>query len=160
MHSTHHPLSAARDESPIADTLRLAALYLMRHGWVQHDYFARHPEPNDPFPPADLLGALVMVITGQKMLPCEITEACGGDTYRQFTDTLTYLAWWLGLRDTGNGEHLHVLQDWNDRPGRLPGDVIDELMAAAAHTRGQTYRPGDYLTADITPANNTLVGAR
>lgn len=159
MHSTHLPVSAARDESTIADTLRLAALYLMRHGWVQDDFFARHPQHN-PFPAADLVGALVMVITGRRMLPCEIAEVCGHDTSRRLRDILAYLAWWLGLRGAGNGDYLPVVQDWNDRPGRVPEEVIDELMAAAAHLRGETYRPGDYLLADIVPANNALVGAR
>src|ERR1700730_10385627 len=50
--------------------LRAAALYLVRHGWTQREFYA----PSDAlYPPADPYGAISLAATGQRIESIEDT---------------------------------------------------------------------------------------
>src|SRR5205085_352791 len=77
MHPTQDSVSVAPTRPTIADTLRRAALYLIRHGWTQDNHYSNAMTPlilrtTTIFPAADVLGALVLAATGRTLLPAEV----------------------------------------------------------------------------------------
>ena len=66
MNATPTPVQTAIQETPAyptpADTLRRAAEYLRRYGWIQNRYY---DDPNRPSPSACALGALYIVTHGR-----------------------------------------------------------------------------------------------
>jgi len=79
MHPTQHPVSAAPTQPRVADTLRRAALYLIRHGWTQDKHYNTTTDPTAErftllFPAADVLGALVLATTGRTLIPAEVAR--------------------------------------------------------------------------------------
>ncbi|PZG11532.1 hypothetical protein C1I95_27150 [Micromonospora craterilacus] len=143
MKATQNPPTAAQ-VTP-ADVLRMAALYLRRHGWHQGTYYAL-TEDDNPFPPACVAGAIGMAAHGHlnsvphqhsnardysralDALSCYLLDA-GPDPVRLYGD------------DVPNGDPF----EWNDRPGRTAEQVTTALDAAAdewdrLHTDGGDNR--------------------
>ncbi|MER7588294.1 hypothetical protein ABTW72_12215 [Micromonospora sp. NPDC127501] len=118
-----------------ADLLRMAALYLRRHGWHQGTYYA-HTTDN-PTPPACAAGAIGI--------------ACAGYTVEHFSqldpdalaDYLAALGVFVDYLDT-TAPVFHIDEDgylldehtspysWNDDPARTAEQVITALTAAAS----------------------------
>jgi hypothetical protein len=124
MHATHNP----PDSHPTpADTLRAAAKYLRRHGWIQHRYYA---DLHSPSPAACTLGALYIVTHGQPTAEpyVDVFDDTGhADAYIQFVNAEFTLSLFLGLhRSDRTGVH-----EWNDEPDRTAADVILALLNAA-----------------------------
>lgn len=134
MKATHQPPTHALVTT--ADLLRMAALYLRRHGWTQGTYYATTTPANYPTPPACAAGAIGI--------------ACAGHTVEHFTqldpDTLAdYLAALAAFVDYLDAYHPMFLTDedgfvldehtspysWNDDPARTAEQVITALEAAA-----------------------------
>lgn len=126
MHPTH-PIEPEATWTP-ADTLRNAAVYLTRYGWLQGAYY----QPGALTPPADVLGAIAMVVYGTPVDdPTDIALIC----WRDFADAAVTLADHLGITadfDTDAGFDIEAtIYDWNDDPGRTADEVIAALNAAA-----------------------------
>src|SRR5438067_801619 len=100
MHPTQNPVSVAPTRPTIADTLRRAALYLIRYGWFQDNHYSTTKTPAAapaaPFPAADVLGALVLATTGRTLIPAEVAAECGDTAHRELHTAADYLADWLG----------------------------------------------------------------
>ncbi|RQX07551.1 DUF6197 family protein [Micromonospora arida] len=117
-----------------ADLLRMAALYLRRHGWHQGTYYAKTPDTLTP--PACAAGAIGI--------------ACAGHTVEHFSqldpdalaDYLAALGVFVDYLDT-TAPVFHIDEDgylldehtspysWNDDPARTVEQVITALTAAA-----------------------------
>jgi hypothetical protein len=112
-----------------ADTLRHAALYLTRHGWIQDDYLASVPDATNPFPPACAYGAIAAAANGT---PVTAPRQQQGETRRAFALALDvfdgYLTEQLGPDQDGNEQSG---AEWNDDDGRTATEVIAALNAAA-----------------------------
>ncbi|MFF0350583.1 hypothetical protein ACFYP0_23080 [Micromonospora arida] len=132
MKATQNPPTAA----PVtpADLLRMAALYLRRHGWHQGTYYAHTTDTLTP--PACAAGAIGI--------------ACAGHTVEHFSqldpdalaDYLTALGVFVDYLDTTApvffvDEDGYLLDEhtspysWNDDPTRTAEQVITALTAAA-----------------------------
>ncbi len=154
MHPTQKSVSAAVYQPAIADTLRRAALYLIRHGWIQDNHYANEMTPvilrTPTFPAADVLGALVLAVTGRTLTPAEIARECGPDAAREYGNAVDYLADWLGLprraHDASRTRPALVARcgQWNDSPWQDKAHVIDGLLSAAADADGTIYKPGTH----------------
>jgi hypothetical protein len=147
MHATQNPAGPAR-QPEIAVTLRGAALYLIRHGWIQDNNYANQTTPaafRQPMPAADVIGALVLACTGRTLIPAEITRECGPDADRAYRNAARYLADWLGLPEDAPGKTAErLLWEWNDSPWQDQAHIIDGLLCAAADADGTIYRPGTH----------------
>ncbi|MBG6069170.1 DUF6197 family protein [Micromonospora ureilytica] len=117
-----------------ADLLRMAALYLRRHGWHQGTYYAHNTDTLTP--PACAAGAIGI--------------ACAGHTVEHFSqldpdalaDYLATLGVFVDYLDT-TAPIFHIDEDgylldewdspysWNDDPARTAEQVITALQAAA-----------------------------
>ncbi|RQW99351.1 DUF6197 family protein [Micromonospora globispora] len=130
-----------------ADLLRMAALYLRRHGWHQGTYYAT---TDTPTPPACAVGAIGM--------------ACAGHPVHHFSDLntddrATYLDAIAALTDYLDQHYpIHLVDDdgfwldehtspysWNDDPLCTAEHVIAALEGAARewdrlHTTGGENR--------------------
>ncbi|AXH90435.1 MULTISPECIES: hypothetical protein [Micromonospora] len=103
-----------------ADLLRMAALYLRRHGWTQGDYYTVVFDALTPR--ACVSGAIGMAAYGKAIdLPFLADLPERGD-YRAAVWTLVDFLFLDSSTD---------LFGWNDRPGRTAADVINALNAAA-----------------------------
>lgn len=142
MKATQNPTTAVQ-VTP-ADLLRMAALYLRRHGWHQGTYYA--PTTDTPTPPACAAGAIGMAVAGRPLrLPFLIPDA-DKETYHQ---ALTALVDYLddhepmcAIDEDGFliDEHTSPYS-WNDDPARTAEQVITALESAAdewdrLHTEG------------------------
>jgi hypothetical protein len=120
----------------VAQLLRQAGLYLLRHGWHQGDMFA---DPDQPTPPACALGAIRMAVLGTPQIaPEHLTLAL----LDRFDDTVAALADHLvefyGVDDRGDSvlsggmpvEEL-VVTAWNDDSARVASHVIAACYGAA-----------------------------
>ncbi len=173
MHATQDPVSPATTPT-VADTLRRAALYLIRHGWTQdHTYDTPAiPPASDTFPATDVLGALVLAVTGRTLIPAELVRECDTATVREFNDAAVYLARWLGLLadtdpafDTDYWPTLaaqNLLWKWNDSPWQDQAHVVDGLLCAAADADGTVYLPDSHrpYAADFAALGLMSGGAR
>jgi hypothetical protein len=148
MHPTQNPVSATVYQPAIADTLRRAALYLIRHGWIQDNHYANEMTPvilrTPTLPAADVLGALVLAVTGRTLTPAQIAVECGHNAAHELRDAVAYLVDWLGLEDRPGLDDQRALWDWNDAPWQDKAHVIDGLLSAAADADGTIYKPGTH----------------
>ncbi|MFC0527240.1 DUF6197 family protein [Phytohabitans kaempferiae] len=127
-----------------ADTLRGAALYLIRHGWNQGDLFDRAvlADPDVAFPPACGLGAIRMATIGSAEVIADLVTEEAVDAFDQavtaFADHLV-LSYGVNadvcdpvavsLIDQTAREQL--VADWNDDSSRIGSHVIAALKGAA-----------------------------
>src|SRR2546423_2084123 len=125
MHPTQTPVSVAATRPSIADPLRRAALFLIRHGWTQDNHYSNQMTPvilrtTTILPAADVLGALVLAATGRTLLPGEVATECGESAHRELHTAAGYLADWLGLTRQPDQPHAHdpdpALMVWDDAP--------------------------------------------
>ncbi|MGX4657213.1 DUF6197 family protein [Micromonospora sp. SCSIO 07396] len=131
-----------------ADLLRMAALYLRRHGWHQGTYYA--PTTDIPTPPACAAGAIRIACTGR---PVEQFAQLDGDTIADYVTALDVLVDHLDatapvffIDEDGYllDEHTSPYS-WNDDPTRTAEQVVTALEAAATewdrlHTAGGENR--------------------
>ncbi|SBT69197.1 hypothetical protein GA0070622_6316 [Micromonospora sediminicola] len=131
MKATHNPPTGVQ-VTP-ADLLRMAALYLRRHGWHQGTYYA----PTDSLtPPACAVGAIGMACAGYR---AEHFYGLDPDTQVTFRQTVGVLTVYLD----DHAPVFHIDEDgylldehtspysWNDDPGRTAEQVITALESAA-----------------------------
>jgi hypothetical protein len=102
--------------------LRLAALYLHRHGWVQGAYYDMSASVFTPA--ADLVGAIAMVCYGGPVeAPAQHFDDPG---FLDFEEAVLHLDRYLLVHD---GSQAY---EFNDAKGRQVQDVIRVLRQAAA----------------------------
>lgn len=124
-----HPTRRTPDLAEVtpAETLRCAALYLQRHGWIQGNYYRQRDGLTTP--PACALGAIGMAVHGQALNPLDV-DLPGWyevtDAYNALNDYLVR----FGFVDTDD-EYDDAIATWNDQSGRMSGSVIAALNAAA-----------------------------
>ncbi|MEV6375468.1 DUF6197 family protein [Micromonospora musae] len=145
MKATHNPPTTVQVTT--ADLLRMAALYLRRHGWHQGSYYAT---PDIPTPPACAVGAIGMAASGRH------TDHFYGldfDTQVDFRQAVGVLTVYLDDQEPicavdEDGflidEHTSPYS-WNDDPARTADEVITALEKAAdewdrLHTQGGENR--------------------
>ncbi|NJP30677.1 DUF6197 family protein [Micromonospora thermarum] len=142
MKATHKPHTLA----PVtpADLLRMAALYLRRHGWHQGTYY--NTTPDTLTPPACAAGAIGIACAGHRV---EHFAQLDPDALADYLATLGALVDYLDafhplfLVDEDGfviDEHTSPYS-WNDDPARNAEQVITALEAAAdewdrLHTTG------------------------
>ncbi|WP_433342364.1 DUF6197 family protein [Micromonospora sp. CA-111912] len=131
-----------------ADLLRMAALYLRRHGWHQGTYYA--PTIDILTPPACAVGAIGMACAGHRV---EHFYGLDPDTQVTFRQTVGILTVYLDatapvffIDEDGYllDEHTSPYS-WNDDPTRTAEQVITALENAATewdrlHTTGGENR--------------------
>ena len=124
-----------------ADTLRGAALYLIRHGWFQGDMFDLS-DPEVAFPPACGLGGIRMAVFGRTDIDADALTPEHADA---FDHAVTALADHLVLSGAvtadvsdsvavsqiGSDAREELVADWNDDPSRIGSHVIAALKGAA-----------------------------
>ncbi|MDG4778993.1 hypothetical protein O7614_04955 [Micromonospora sp. WMMD961] len=134
MKATQNPPTTA----PVtpADLLRMAALYLRRHGWTQGSYYDIYEPADHLTPPACAAGAIGIACAGHRV---EHFSQLGPDTLADYLGTLGAFVDYLDtiapifLVD----EDGHLLGEWdspyswNDDPARTAEQVITALEAAA-----------------------------
>ncbi|MFI1191833.1 hypothetical protein ACH4T9_00920 [Micromonospora sp. NPDC020750] len=131
-----------------ADLLRMAALYLRRHGWHQGTYYA--PTTDTPTPPACASGAIAMAVAGRR---ADQFHGLGWETEATFRQVVRILTAYLddhepirAIDEDGFLIDEHSFPySWNDDPGRTAEQVITALEAAAdewdsLHTTGGENR--------------------
>ncbi|MBB5110818.1 hypothetical protein FHU28_000657 [Micromonospora echinospora] len=133
MKATHNPPTAAPVTT--ADLLRMAALYLRRHGWHQGSYYAT---TDTPTPPACAVGAIGIACTGHRIEQFAQLDTDALVDYlfavRVFTDYLdtdTPAYWTDELGFVLDDDSGCLPYSWNDIPGRTAEQVITALEAAA-----------------------------
>ncbi len=126
------PAASAPVEPTIADTLRGAALYLGRHGWTRHDYFAEEPTGETPFPAACVHGAISAAAYGwANTNPFDPTNDHWAEA-RAFRKAITYFDdYIIGLYGQTYPDVIENAAIWNDMDGRTADEVILCLNAAA-----------------------------
>ncbi|MEU2612657.1 hypothetical protein ABZ570_13925 [Micromonospora sp. NPDC007271] len=131
MKATHNPPTEVQ-VTP-ADHLRMAALYLRRHGWHQGTYYAT---TDTPTPPACAAGAIAMAVAGRR---ADQFHGLGFDTEATFRQTVRVFTAYLDDHEPIRAvdedgflvdEHTYPFS-WNDDPGRTAEQVITALDAAA-----------------------------
>ncbi|MEW2376778.1 hypothetical protein AB0883_11830 [Micromonospora sp. NPDC047812] len=130
-----------------ADLLRLAALYLRRHGWTQGTYYATTDTLTSP---ACAVGAIGMACAGKPLMHPVLLSSADEDIYRQSIAALVnYLDAFAPVFHIDEDGHLldeHTSPySWNDDPARTAEQVITALLAAAddwdcLHTQGGENR--------------------
>ncbi|MER5335161.1 DUF6197 family protein [Micromonospora sp. NPDC002717] len=146
MKATHNPPTAVA-VTP-ADLLRMAALYLRRHGWHQGTYYAKNTDTLTP--PACAVGAIGMAAAGRPLLhPVMLTQADEGTYHRAIAALVDYLDDYAPVFHVDEDGYLldeHTSPySWNDDPARTAEQVITALLAAAdewdrLHTQGGENR--------------------
>ncbi|MFI6332225.1 hypothetical protein ACIBBG_28435 [Micromonospora chersina] len=142
MKATHKPPTLA----PVTpgDLLRMAALYLRRHGWHQGTYY--NTTTDTPTPPACAAGAIGIACAGHRV---EHFAQLDPDALADYLATLATFVDYLDafhplfLVDEDGfviDEHISPYS-WNDDPARTAEQVITALDAAAdewdrLHTQG------------------------
>ncbi|MEU4554006.1 DUF6197 family protein [Micromonospora violae] len=132
MKATQNPPTAA--EVTPADLLRMAALYLRRHGWHQGTYYAHTTDTLTP--PACAAGAIGIACAGRRV---EHFSQLDPDA---LADYLAALGVFVDYLDTTApvffvDEDGYLLDEhtspysWNDDPARTAEQVITALTAAA-----------------------------
>jgi hypothetical protein len=126
-----------------AGLLRMAALYLRRHGWHQGTYYATTDHPT---PPACAAGAIGIAATGHRV---EHFSQLDADTLATLGALVDYLdahepVFFLDEDGFLVDEHGWPFS-WNDDPARTAEQVITALEAAAdewdsLHTSGGENR--------------------
>ncbi|MDR7273604.1 DUF6197 family protein [Catenuloplanes atrovinosus] len=121
-----------REEKKLsAEVMRSAALYLVRHGWIQGAYY---DATSGVFTPAAcMVGAIAMVCYGG---PCEQpTEMFDEPGFAAFETSLLYLDRYLMDRFELDSF------TFNDTKGRTASEAIGALLVAAEHYAPQTTHP-------------------
>ncbi len=145
MKATQKPPTTAPVNTP-ADLLRMAALYLRRHGWHQGTYYNNLFPTDHSTPPACAAGAIGIACAGRKV---EHFSQLAPDALADYLATLAafvdYLdtSYPLFLVDEDGyvwDEHTSPYS-WNDDPARTAEQVITALDEAAdewdrLHTQG------------------------
>ncbi len=122
-----HPTQKQADPVVVtpADTLRNAAAYLERHGWVQGDYYF-NPD-GDFMPAACVLGAIGMSTHGTQLDHPDDSGLATADDYWSARSALHG-----HLTQTGEiADESESTAQWNDRHGQTLEAVIASLNAAA-----------------------------
>jgi len=115
-----HPAPAALSENP-AITLRAAARYLVRHGWIQGAYY--DASTGSFTPAACMVGAIAHVCYGG---PCETPgEMFGFPGFDEYETAITWLDRYL-LDTYGD-----IAYGFNDTRGRTRIGVLVALQGAA-----------------------------
>jgi hypothetical protein len=127
MKATHTPAPADVVVTP-AVVLRGAARYLQLHGWTQGTYYA--DQPDNPTPPACLMGALAMAAFGQR-LPTDAWQWPEWADYKRAEDILLDHLGRLHPPTSDDDYPEPGLGDWNDQPDRTAKQVIAALAACA-----------------------------
>ncbi|MER7893566.1 hypothetical protein ABTX15_27500 [Micromonospora sp. NPDC094482] len=128
-----------------ADLLRMAALYLRRHGWHQGTYYAPTADTT-PTPPACAAGAIGIACAGHRV---EHFSQLDPDALADYLATLgafvdyldAYYPLFLVDEDGFGIDENTSPYSWNDDPARTAEQVITALDAAAdewdrLHTEG------------------------
>ncbi|MEV1143321.1 hypothetical protein [Micromonospora sp. NPDC049799] len=134
MKATQKPPTTA--EVTPADLLRMAALYLRRHGWTQSSYYDIYAPADLLTPPACAAGAIGIACAGHRV---EHFSQLDGGT---LADYLAALGAFVDYLDTTTpvfavDEGGFVIDEntspysWNDDPARTAEQVITALQAAA-----------------------------
>ncbi|MDM4720360.1 hypothetical protein QTQ03_12535 [Micromonospora sp. WMMA1363] len=145
MKATQHPPTGVQ-VTP-ADLLRMAALYLLRHGWTQGRYYAT---TDTPTPPACAAGAIGIASAGHRV---EHFTQLDPDALADYLAALAAFVDYLDashpmflVDDDGSVIDEHTSPySWNDDPTRTTEQVITALQAAAhewdrLHTTGGENR--------------------
>ncbi|MFV2099998.1 hypothetical protein [Micromonospora sp. LOL_024] len=148
MKATHNPPTDLQ-VTP-ADLLRMAALYLRRHGWHQGTYYPAAVATDTLTSPACAVGAIGMAAAGHRVdhfysLDCG-TQVAFRTAVGVFTTYLDDYEPICTVDDDGYliDEHTSPYS-WNDDPGRTAEQVITALETAAdewdrLHTTGGENR--------------------
>ncbi|MGW5083185.1 DUF6197 family protein [Micromonospora echinospora] len=142
MKATHQPPATDGQLTP-ADHLRMAALYLRRHGWHQGTYYAT---TDILTPPACVAGAIGIACTGHRVEHfIDLDNDDSIDTLAALGAFVDYLdayepVFYLDEDGFLVDEHTWPFS-WNDDPTRTAEQVITALLAAAdafdrLHTQG------------------------
>ncbi len=134
MKATHNPPTTAL-VTP-ADLLRMAALYLRRHGWHQGSYYDTLTTADNPTPPACAVGAIGIACAGHRVNHFSDLHTDDRHTY---LDAIAALTDYLDLHypiclvdDDGYWLDEHTSPySWNDDPLCTAEDVIAALEGAA-----------------------------
>ena len=131
MQPTHTPVSPTRVTA--ARTLRDAASYLARHGWIQGAYYDCDAPGSNPA--ACTVGAIAMVCYGSpEQAPALMFEKPG---FAQFEVAVSYLD--AALRDECDQESVYT---WNDDRARTLNDVLQVLCEVADCCLGDSTLDG------------------
>ncbi len=149
MQSTQNPLSTA-DEPSVADTLRHAALYLQRHGWTEDQFYADSGIPahlrQPGYPPADILGALLIAITGHRVDHPTDLRGENPSAWNLYQRCINALADWIDHNadlwhdHTPAHDATHRVCCFNDQPGQEPAEIVEALHHTAADLDGTNYQ--------------------
>jgi hypothetical protein len=134
MHPTHTQPTVTGVEPTPAQTLRDAALYLERHGWIQGELYGDHIAV---IPPACAVGAIRCALFGSPIVTATYEQTTQADP---IVGVLAH-----HLHDTGNDTPPDtdewgptpwdspnaIITDWNDASGRTADEVIATLRAVA-----------------------------
>lgn len=127
MKATHKPPTDVQ-VTP-ADLLRMAALYIQRHGWTQGVFFTSAFVDPAPFPPACAAGAICTATVGQPTAPADLRPGTRPVAYQALAFFADY------LNDFGHPttrpDAVNSIGDWNDETGRTMTEVITALHDAA-----------------------------
>ena len=121
MQPTHTPAAPTSATSP-ARTLRNAAAYLRRHGWIQGAYY--DPAATGFTPAACTVGAIAMVCYGRPVgAPAQMSDRPGFDEFEAAVSYLDQM-----LKDTYGQDDVYT---WNDDRARTAEDVLVVLTTVA-----------------------------
>jgi hypothetical protein len=142
MHRTQNSTNSAADADDRsvvtpADILRGAANYLVQHGWHRAAYYGG--DEADPFPPADVIGAIAMAAYGTRHADIYHPDAPAEEVrdFRRAVDAFCdYLACTEPMCRLTGDEDTDLDLDlspfiWNDDPQRHGLHVVLALRAAA-----------------------------
>ncbi|MFF0366937.1 hypothetical protein [Micromonospora sp. NPDC005087] len=135
MKATHNPPTPAPVNTP-ADLLRMAALYLRRHGWTQGTYYDIYEPADYLTPPACAAGAIGIACAGHRV---EHFSQLDPDALADYLATLgafvdyldtTAPVFLVDIDGYLTDEHTSPYS-WNDDPARTAEQVVTALGAAA-----------------------------
>ena len=132
MQPTHTP--AAPDlAATVPTTLRDAATYLRRHGWIQGAYYEQADSGLSPA--ACTVGAIAMVCYGEPVAtPAHMVELPG---FTAFDAAVSYLD--ATLRDECDQDSVYT---WNDDRNRTVEQVLHTLVEVAELCEGDSTLDG------------------
>ncbi|RZU72019.1 hypothetical protein EV384_0358 [Micromonospora kangleipakensis] len=134
MKATQNPPTTGQVTS--ADLLRMAALYLRRHGWTQGTYYATDVPAEHPTPPACAVGAIGIACAGHRVNHFSDLDP---DDRHPYLDAIAVLVDYLDdhypihlFDDDGYCIDEHTSPySWNDDPLCTAEQVITALKGAA-----------------------------
>jgi hypothetical protein len=133
MQPTHTLVAPAPAAATVPRTLRDAAAYLARHGWIQGAYYDSDASGSNPA--ACTVGAIAMVCYGgPQPAPALMFDKPG---YLEFEAAVSYLD--ATLRDECDQESVYT---WNDDRARTLKDVLQVLVEVAECCEGDSTLDG------------------